>query len=288
MRFLTVTSLLTFLILHPLFLSAQDQSHYPDTIIDAYNTVTKSRNEFFGGTGTDYRRLVPLHVLLHPSDTFVSLPTGSYVVVGFTDNYILDAPNQPDIYIEEIAGAGEFADIYVSADNKEYIHLGVAGNGVVNKFDLAGISYDKPVSYIKIIGKDAKGQSPGFDVGKIIALPGANKPRPVILKNVLFHTNQFELLPASFVSLDALAKALLENTSMHIEIRGHTDSVGNNQANQLLSEQRAQSVFTYLVSKGIDANRLSVKGFGSSEPIASNHTEAGRKQNRRVEFVRTK
>ena len=82
------------------------------------------------------------------------------------------------------------------------------------------------------------------------------------------------LFMAQFVCVD----------SIKIEVSGHTDNVGNKKDNQLLSENRAQAVVNYLTAKGIKANRLSSKGFGDSKPVASNKTEEGRQQNRRVEF----
>ena len=69
-----------------------------------------------------------------------------------------------------------------------------------------------------------------------------------------------------------------------MEIGGHTDSVGSDSYNQKLSEQRAKAVCDYLISQGVDKARLSYKGYGESEPIATNETEAGRQRNRRVEL----
>ena len=284
-------SLLIILFLKPLLLVSQDQSQYPDTIVDSYNTLTKTLNQFFGGTFSKWGRLVSLNSLFHKTDTFISLPLGSYIIVGFTDNYIIDAPNQADIYIEEVGGAGEYADVFVSSDNEEYMYLGVAGHGKVNQFDLAKVSTGKPISYLKIIGKDANGQSPGFDIGSIYGLPGSNQPKPenpVVLENVLFRSNSSDLLQESFVSLDHLAQELQGNVLVKIEIRGHTDNIGGETENQTLSEQRAKAVLEYLVSKGIDKNRLTYKGLGSAYPIAPNSSEEGRKINRRVEFVKVK
>lgn len=283
--------LLTIFSLNPLFLFSQDQSQYPDTIVDSYNTLTKTTDKFFGGTLMQMGRLVPLKSLFHASDTFVSLPTGSYVVLAFIDNYIIDAPSQPDIFMEEVGGSGEYADIYVSADNVEFTHLGKAGNGMINKFDLASISFTKPVLYIKVIGLDAHGVSPGFDLRNVYGLPSSNHPianTPVILENVLFEINKAELTPESYVSLNNLVKELQANALMRIEIRGHTDNIGGELDNQVLSEHRAKSVLDYLESSGIHKDRLSYKGFGSTFPIASNIDEEGRKMNRRVEFIKVK
>ena len=277
-----------FLILQPLLLLSQNQSEYPDVIIDSYNSTTKTKNIFYGGSKVPYKRIsVSLDSLFYKNDCYISLPKESYIIVGFTNNYIIDAPNQNDIFIEEVGGAGEYADVFVSSDNIEYKFLGVAGNGSINELDLAKIAYKKEVRYIKVVGKDSKGASPGFDIGGIYGLPGANKPGEVVLlENVLFETNKAVLLQESYESLNQLAKQLQANKSVQIEIRGHTDNVGKETKNQTLSEQRAKTVLDYLVSQGIEAKRFSYHGFGSSQPIASNETEEGRTKNRRVEFLK--
>jgi outer membrane protein OmpA-like peptidoglycan-associated protein len=106
----------------------------------------------------------------------------------------------------------------------------------------------------------------------------------IILKNIFFDNNQYELKPASQVELDEVIKLLKENPSVFIQINGYTDNVGKPADNLLLSQNRAKAVVNYLKSKGIDPRRLSFKGFGDSEPISPNTTEAGRAQNRRTEL----
>jgi outer membrane protein OmpA-like peptidoglycan-associated protein len=84
--------------------------------------------------------------------------------------------------------------------------------------------------------------------------------------------------------LNKLINFLQRNPLVRIEIGGHTDAVGNDASNQLLSEQRAQSVSNYLVSNQVDASRIESKGYGETTPIATNDTEEGRALNRRTEF----
>jgi outer membrane protein OmpA-like peptidoglycan-associated protein len=110
--------------------------------------------------------------------------------------------------------------------------------------------------------------------------PGAT----IVLNNVFFETNQWELKPESMIELDRLATLLKNNPEKKIEIGGHTDNVGSDEANLTLSDNRAQSVVSYLVKKGIANNRLTAKGYGESVPIATNDTDAGRSKNRRTEF----
>lgn len=109
-----------------------------------------------------------------------------------------------------------------------------------------------------------------------------------VLKNIFFDTNEYVLLQESKIELDDLIDFLSENTGLEIEMQGHTDNVGSDSANQILSENRAKSVYTYLIENGVNSARLSFKGYGASSPIADNDTEAGRKLNRRTEFKITK
>jgi len=105
----------------------------------------------------------------------------------------------------------------------------------------------------------------------------------LILKNVFFDTGKSTLRPESFSELDNLISIMKENPTLRFEISGHTDNTGAYQNNVKLSEDRANAVVKYLVSKGIDATRLTAKGYADKEPIATNETEEGRQLNRRVE-----
>jgi outer membrane protein OmpA-like peptidoglycan-associated protein len=107
----------------------------------------------------------------------------------------------------------------------------------------------------------------------------------VRLKNIYFDFNKATLKPESFVELQKVVAFLNENPTVEIEIEGHTDSVGPDDRNQKLSQDRSQSVVDYMVSKGISGGRLKAKGFGESKPIDTNDTDAGRANNRRVEFT---
>jgi outer membrane protein OmpA-like peptidoglycan-associated protein len=106
----------------------------------------------------------------------------------------------------------------------------------------------------------------------------------VILKNIFFDFDRYELLPESRIELDRWVDHLKNNPRLKIEIGGHTDNKGSKEYNQVLSENRARSVYNYLVEKGVDKSRLTYKGYGLSQPIDTNETEAGRANNRRTEF----
>ena len=107
----------------------------------------------------------------------------------------------------------------------------------------------------------------------------------VVLKNVFFDTDKSDLKPESQVELDKLFILLQQNKQMRIEIGGHTDNVGSEEHNLVLSENRAKAVYKYLITKGIREDRLRFTGYGYSKPIAPNDTEEGRTMNRRTEFT---
>ncbi|MFA4870631.1 MAG: OmpA family protein [Pedobacter sp.] len=110
----------------------------------------------------------------------------------------------------------------------------------------------------------------------------------MVMKNVFFNTNSYDLLPASVTELNTLKDLLKDNASLAIEIQGHTDNVGNDVINEKLSLQRAKAVYDFLIENKITPERLSFKGYGAKKPITTNDTEAQRKQNRRTSFVVTK
>ncbi len=109
------------------------------------------------------------------------------------------------------------------------------------------------------------------------------KTSVVSLPNVQFEKNKAKLLDSSKEDLDKLAKHLNENKQVKAEIIGHTDGSGDNKANQILSQNRAESVRQYLIKKGIEPNRIKAVGKGESEPKTTNETLEGRAMNRRVE-----
>jgi outer membrane protein OmpA-like peptidoglycan-associated protein len=106
----------------------------------------------------------------------------------------------------------------------------------------------------------------------------------IVLNNIFFDVNKFDLKPESQVELDRLSQLLVDNPTLKIEIGGHTDNVGKPADNLTLSNNRARSVVTYLTGKGISATRLRAKGYGETKPLSDNNTETGRSLNRRTEM----
>lgn len=146
---------------------------------------------------------------------------------------------------------------------------GVAGNVIGSKMDKQA--------------KEIKETLPGAEVERV------GEGIKVTLKEnmVNFGFDSSELTSAAKANLDKLAQVLVNNPDTNINIYGHTDNKGADSYNQTLSEKRANSVKNYLISKGISTARMFAMGVGEKEPVASNDTDAGRAENRRVEFAIT-
>ncbi|MTI25439.1 tetratricopeptide repeat protein [Fulvivirga kasyanovii] len=118
-----------------------------------------------------------------------------------------------------------------------------------------------------------------------IILQKAKVGSKVVLKNIFFDTGKSDLRTESLAELDGIKELLSENALLQVQINGHTDNVGNAVYNKVLSKKRAQSVVDYLIANGIDAGRLSAKGYGEERPLVSNDDEKdGREINRRTEI----
>ena len=102
--------------------------------------------------------------------------------------------------------------------------------------------------------------------------------------NITFGTDQDQVVPAFYQTLNAVGLVLNKYNQTFVDINGHTDSTGSAQHNLGLSQRRAQSVASYLASQGVDGRRFAINGYGASQPIAANSTPDGRAQNRRVEI----
>ena len=130
-----------------------------------------------------------------------------------------------------------------------------------------------------LIGREAKNP---FDI--TVLLEPIEVGNKVILNNIFFDTNKFDIKPESIPELQKLLEFLTYNPTVHVEVSGHTDDAGNDQINQVLSENRAKSVYQFLITNKIDPSRLVFKGYGKMQPVAPNTSDEGRRKNRRTEF----
>jgi outer membrane protein OmpA-like peptidoglycan-associated protein/Tol biopolymer transport system component len=164
-------------------------------------------------------------------------------------------------------GSGEF--LVCLPVNKNYL-MNVSKNGFLfasENFSLKGIS-----SNLK-----------GYEMN--MPLTPIKAGEKVVLKNIFFETGSYQLKNESKIELQKLKSFLQLNTTVSIEISGHTDNVGDKKSNQILSQNRAKAVYDYLIANEITKERLSYKGFGDSMPIDDNNTDKGRANNRRTEFM---
>jgi OmpA-OmpF porin, OOP family len=117
-------------------------------------------------------------------------------------------------------------------------------------------------------------------------IKGLNDQGVWVVEDTHFDFDESVIKPAAFEYLDHIAEIMQAYPDMHVNVQGHTDSIGSKSYNDALSIRRAQAVKTYLMNKGVQESRLSVEGFGFSRPVASNDTAEGRALNRRVELHR--
>lgn len=167
---------------------------------------------------------------------------------------------------------------------KKKFRLVVPG-GKKYKFKISSPGFDNGIGYVNYTSvtgyKEIK-----FDMAlkRKTVVEVAEEQEVITLDNVYFDFGKADVKTESFPELDKIVKLMFENPGIKIEIDAHTDNVGSDDYNLKLSQSRAESVMSYLISNGILLNRLTAKGFGSSKPVADNNTEQGRQKNRRVEF----
>ncbi len=118
----------------------------------------------------------------------------------------------------------------------------------------------------------------------VIELSKIQKGKKLVLSNIYFETNSYQLDPKSHIEIENSLRLLNQNPNLEILIEGHTDDTGDKKYNQSLSKKRANAVYKALIEKGINQERLSFQGFGETNPIKPNTSEQNRKSNRRIEF----
>lgn len=122
------------------------------------------------------------------------------------------------------------------------------------------------------------------EVVKNIALQSLNVGSSIVLRNIFYDFDKATLRPESKTELDRITALLKTNVTLKIQISAFTDNIGTDEYNMDLSGRRAQSVVDYLTTNGINTSRLIYKGYGKTNPIATNETDQGRQYNRRTEF----
>jgi outer membrane protein OmpA-like peptidoglycan-associated protein/tetratricopeptide (TPR) repeat protein len=202
-------------------------------------------------------------------------------IVTYVKGKVSDAKTkQPLEAAVEIIDLQKNADVYQDdSDPNDGSFLATLTSGKDYGLNISKAGYLFYSDNFSLVGHETKNP---FNISVLLEpIEIGNK---VILSNIFFDTNKFDLKPESIAELQKLLEFLTVNPTVHIEISGHTDNVGNDEINQTLSENRAKSVYQYLIANKVDASRLVYKGYGKTQPIAPNDNEDGRRKNRRTEF----
>jgi outer membrane protein OmpA-like peptidoglycan-associated protein len=184
----------------------------------------------------------------------------------------LTAPDGEAYYTDETDSQG-YGEVLVPVGQKyqiEYLSLG--RQTISASVDVP----DKPKQNIRLTLRYHREPGQGR---------GAGASQRVVLDGVLFETAKATIKGESFPRLDRVVEYMMHRSSARIRVAGHTDNLGNPKKNQTLSEARAKSVRDYLMARGIDGSRIEAVGYGDQQPVASNDTEEGRQQNRRIEAI---
>lgn len=218
-------------------------------------------------------------------DTYVTLSCGGTLTLRFVDNALVDVEG-PDLYVFEIGPDVEAMNLAISPDGISWVEVGDIRGGRAD-VDIAPHTEPGQVfHYVRLTDLKAscRGRWPGADVDAVGAIGSAIQFS--LSGSVLFDTGKFDLKPEALAELNELAAKLAAYSSGRVVVEGHTDSVGTNADNQVLSENRAQAVANYLQARPeLAAFSFAAEGYGESRPTATNDTEEGRAQNRRVDIV---
>lgn len=214
--------------------------------------------------------LLPLTAHAQPANMQPTL-TDALLTIWVTD--MKDNPREGESVKLESAKTKKAYSGVTKADGKFYL--------VVPKGDTYKVSYRSPANeteYASLPIPVAKDSMLSFELQIKYDMP-----KTYTLDKVYFDTGKSTLRPESYKEIDNLAEFLLQKKNMVIEIAGHTDNVGKREANQKLSQDRADAVRNYLIKKGVKAANVLAKGYGDTQSIATNDSDAGKQKNRRTE-----
>ena len=206
-------------------------------------------------------------------------PTAAVCLRGRVTNAKTGTPVAADIKIIDLANGTVVSNTSSDANTGSYMATLPTNRDYAFHVSSKGFLFHSRNESLKNISDNEWSPS---DVD--IALQPIETGTRLALRNVFFETGHYDILENSAYELDKVVELLANNQSLRIEIGGHTDNVGRSESNQRLSEQRAQAVYQYLTNKGIDASRLTYRGYGDTQPITTNDTPEGRAQNRRTEM----
>lgn len=217
---------------------------------------------------------------------YVSLGCAGELVLHFEDNALIDVAG-PDLYVFEIGPDVEPTGLAVSSDGETWVRVGRISGGKA-EIDLApyvqGGTDFRYVKLVDLMSGCGSGETPGADIDAVGAIGSAT--RISLDSAVLFSTGEYTLRSGAFSAIDEVLQTIENRKAASIIVSGHTDAVGSQEANEVLSRNRASAVADYLVNRaGFDDRRVTLEAFGERRPVASNETATGRAENRRVELT---
>ena len=217
--------------------------------------------------------------------SFLSLGCDGNVVLQFTDNALVDVEG-PDLYVFEVGPKVEGMALAISTDGIDWTDVGAITGGRA-EVDIAGAAQGGADYRFVRLTDDGEGCGTSFagaDVDAVAAIGSAL--RFTLDGAVLFAHDSTDLLPAAKTALDDLAAQIADANLSAFRVVGHTDATGSDTYNMTLSRERAVAVRDYFASLDSLKNvSISSEGRGEADPLASNETEEGREQNRRVEII---
>ena len=215
---------------------------------------------------------------------YLTLGCGGTVVLRFVDNALADAPG-PDLYVFEIGPDAEATSLAISDDGKTWIEIGKIEGGRTDVDIHPFVKPGQTFHFVRLtdLKTECSGDWPGADIDAVGAIGSALQFS--LASGVLFDTDQYVLKPAARAELDKVIAEIRQWPRAAIMIEGHTDAVGTDEHNQVLSRNRAASVRTYFEGAGLAGYQIDATGYGATRPVAANDTDKGRMANRRVEII---
>lgn len=251
-------------------------AYYSVSASGEYAYLTTFKNTLGKG---DIGRVKLLDLQQGPEAPKETVPEPVVIVSGKVVDQKTGQPIQARIIYEDLSDGSEAGEATTDPNTGEYKIV---------------LPYGKRYS-MRAITPDFIAESDNLDLtevkgfreitGKELKMVPIEVGRSVRLNNIFFDLAKAELRPESFPELDRVVTTMNENAKLTIEIGGHTDNTGPKELNAKLSQDRADAVREYIIGKGIEPDRVQGKGYGEGRPVATNDTEEGRQQNRRVEFT---
>ncbi len=227
-------------------------------------------------------------VLTHKTDPLKADTDGDGLKDGEEVNTYTTDPLNPDTDGDGLSDGDELNTTQTDPKRPDCDGDGLSDGVEVNTHKTNPLDKDTDKGSIDDGTEVSKGDNPLNPEDDVEKLVVTEVGQAITLEGIVFETAKSDIKPESGVILMKAYNTLHLNPDLEVQIQGHTDNRGKKAMNEKLSLSRAESVKAWLVAKGIDAMRITTKGFGPDKPIADNATDEGRQKNRRIDFVRTK